>query len=327
MGQIRDGAFYTEGGRPMSYLIRESFQVPPQPVARLERSSARLTRGPATGGGDPRGSLGLVRRREVERMARFSVRESSTLRPRMISFLHEEGSRRHRGYFIRDISDRALHVTRVRLDNVGGPGPVSMSAESQVRSWGAYEASLQESFELLGQLGRWRVPLTIVAVSAAAALLLGFGPAATVTGLGVSEIGGAAVSLTTRMLMDAIASALGTFIQQNYAAMEREARTETGAARFWESRRYSFTDVLRQALISGVGSGITSGIIRTPDGSRGFEAFLAHVVGRVGNAFAGVLQNLFEIATRDPGRMPTEEQIRAEVLQSLRRDLSMRIIN
>lgn len=329
MGRIVNGEYCTEGGRGMACLVREVIQVPPQPRARVGMAPARLSR-------SPRGMV-LEHERGMDMMVRWSARRNSVMRRGMISFIHSEGRNWSRGVFIRDISANAMRVTRVHFRGVGISGCANVDVESSTMVWDLHEANLQESFELLGQLGRWRGPLTFVALSTAAALLLGFGPAAGTMGLGVSGLGGASVSLTTTMLINALSSALTTFIHQHYLAMvqaicpsegttARRPCTEAGAARFWESNGYSFRDILRQSLISGVGSGITSGVIRTPQGSQGFEAFLAHVVGRTGNAFFGVIQNLLEYATRNPGQIPTEQQIRAELLQSLIRDLSLRLL-
>jgi hypothetical protein len=157
----------------------------------------------------------------------------------------------------------------------------------------------------------------------------GFGPLAGFFGL--QAAGGAGTSV----LVGGLASALSTFIHQNFQAMEVAIRRDPrhGAARYWEAHTTNFVDMLTQSLVSGA-FGATTALIPGPrDGQLSSVRDLATLlVHRLGNHLANILQAaVTEIwASAVGGRVPSIAQIRQVVLHhcqtGLPRDLLVRAL-
>jgi len=241
------------------------------------------------------------------------------LRPGMISFLHDEGRGGYRAVFKNSIFHDRMMDTRLHLS--GAPTNFQVRAEGGETTWGVQEVNVQESLESLGQLSSWQGPMTLVALGTGAAMIVGFGPAAGVVGLGAPP---ASSTLSMTILNSALSNALVTFIHQNYQQMFA-ARESGQVAHYWQANGSSFREILRATLISGATNAVTGGLFRTPEGSVGFDAFLRHILGRVGNAFASVLQTVITERTA-PDPPPSPATIRTRIGTDLIINLTYRML-
>ena len=310
MGEFRGDEYHTHEGRLMGCIIREIVQVETVPRARVSNRGASASRP-----GQP-----VQRDYELnETLVHWRLQRSAVLRPGMISFIHSEGGHSYRAKFIQSISHDSMRIVPLQLS--GSPGNIQVSADqSAATTWNAQEVNSQESLESLGQLGVWQGPMVLVAVTTGAAVIVGFGPGAAVVGLGAPA---ATSTLTMSILQSAIANALSSFVWANFPALVQASR-EGNVGRFWQSNSYSFGDTLRQGLISGATNAVTAGLFHTPSGTVGFDAFLRHILGRVGNALASVLQSLIGEAT-NPSR-PSEETIRSRIMSDFIVNITYRML-
>ncbi|MCP4622597.1 MAG: hypothetical protein GY850_03590 [bacterium] len=245
--------------------------------------------------------------------------ETSEVRQGMIVITSTSGGR-YRGYLLGRITNATVQVHALTLSR----GPRGWQAVVAWQSNLSLERFASDIYilECAASLQMVATLAIVVAVVTGIAIGAGFGPLA--GAFGVAAEGGATVAV----IVSGIAGAVSTFIHQNFEAMKTAVRDdpENGAAHYYRANSTDFGNILTNSLISGTFSAGTTGLIPGPSGISSFRDLIGVLVNRIGNAFAGIVQNIVSHMLTDHPRPLTEQQIRTQLRESYIRDLVIRCL-
>lgn len=224
----------------------------------------------------------------------------------------------YRGYLIGRITNATVnvHALTLRRGHGGWQAVVAWQSSLSLERFASdiYILERAASLQMVATLA------IVVAIVTGIAIGAGFGPLAGAFGLAAE--GGATVAV----IVSGVAGAVSTFIHQNFEAMKTAVREdpENGAAHYYRSHTTDFRRILTASLISGTFSAGTTGLIPGPSGVSSFRDVVGVLVNRVGNAFAGIVQNIVGYMLADNPRTLSEQEIRRQLRENYIRDLVIR---